>query len=62
MSQACSVIALSAKDPGRANGPYNAIDRDRPVLNQLYLVVEKALKATSGIDVGFRVDAMYGLD
>lgn len=44
------------------NGPYNQVDRDRPQLNQLYLVVEKALKATSGIDAGFRVDAMYGHD
>ena len=44
------------------NGPYNAVDRDRPQLNQLYLVVEKALHNTSGIDVGGRVDAMYGYD
>ncbi len=28
------------------NGPYNAIDRDIPVLNQLYMIVEKPLTAT----------------
>lgn len=44
------------------NGPYNAVDRDRPQLNQLYLIVEKTLRGTSGIDIGGRVDAMYGYD
>ena len=39
-------------------GEWGALCNDG--LNQLYLVVAKALKATSGIDVGFRVDAMYG--
>ncbi|HEX7765354.1 MAG TPA: outer membrane beta-barrel protein, partial [Nitrospira sp.] len=44
------------------NGPYNAVDRDRPQMNQLYLIVEKTLRGTSGIDIGGRVDAMYGYD
>lgn len=44
------------------NGPYNAVDRDQPQLNQLYLIVEKTLHGTSGIDIGGRVDAMYGYD
>lgn len=44
------------------NGPYNAVDKDRPKLNQLYVIVEKALQGTSGFDVGARFDALMGSD
>lgn len=45
------------------NGPYNAIDRDIPVLNQLYMIVEKPLTATgSNWGIGGRLDFMYGYD
>ncbi len=45
------------------NGPYNAVDRDIPQLNQLYLVFDKPLTATAGDwGIGGRVDVMYGYD
>ena len=44
------------------NGPYNAVDKDRPKLNQLYVIVEKALQGISGFDIGARFDAMVGSD
>ncbi|MBK9113764.1 MAG: porin [Nitrospira sp.] len=45
------------------SGPYNAIDRDIPVLNQLYMIVEKPLTATgSNWGIGGRLDFMYGYD
>lgn len=45
------------------NGPYNAIDRDIPVLNQLYMIVEKPLTATgNNWGIGGRLDFMYGYD
>lgn len=52
----------TASPTSRFNGPYNAIDRDIPQLNQLYLVAEKELRGTSGLELGGRVDAMYGYD
>ena len=44
------------------NGPYNEVDRDRPQINQVYFIAEKALTATKGIDLGGRFDVLYGND
>jgi hypothetical protein len=44
------------------NGPYNAVDRaNEGMLNQVYLVAEKALPAC-GTGIGARLDVMYGED
>ena len=44
------------------NGPYNAVDRsNEPMLNQFYMVAEKDL-ACCGMDIGGRVDLLYGED
>lgn len=44
------------------NGPYNEVDRDRPVLNQLYFIAEKKLGDKDGINVGGRFDVLFGND
>ena len=44
------------------NGPYNEVDRDRPVLNQLYFIAEKKLGDKEGINLGGRFDVMFGND
>ena len=44
------------------NGPYNEVDRDRPVLNQLYFIAEKKLGDKDGINFGGRFDVMFGND
>lgn len=44
------------------NGPYNEVDRDRPILNQLYFIAEKKLGHKDGINFGGRVDALFGND
>ena len=44
------------------NGPYNEVDRNQPQLNQLYFIAEKTLKDTKSIDVGGRVDVLFGND
>lgn len=45
------------------NGPYNAIDRDVAQLNQLYLIIERSLRTSSGEwEVGGRVDLLWGYD
>lgn len=44
------------------NGPYNAVDRsDEWMLNQIYLIAEKALPKC-GYGIGGRVDVLYGED
>ena len=46
----------------RFHGPYNAVDRsDEAMLNQIYLVAEKALP-TCGHGIGGRIDYLYGED
>ncbi len=45
------------------NGPYNAIDRDIPILNQFYLILDRPLLSLShGWSLGGRVDLLYGYD
>ncbi len=45
------------------NGPYNAIDRDVPQLNQLYLILDRALPSASDEwGIGGRVDMLWGYD
>ena len=44
------------------NGPYNEVDRNRPQLNQLYFIAERKLRDTDGINLGGRVDALFGND
>lgn len=44
------------------NGPYNEVDRDRPQLNQLYFIAEKKLRDTDSINLGGRVDTLFGND
>jgi hypothetical protein len=53
----------NANNPvSKFNGPYNAVDRDELMFNQAYLVIEKLLGNTEGIEYGFRADALYGFD
>jgi hypothetical protein len=44
------------------NGPYNEVDRDRPVLNQFYFIAEKKLGDKEGINFGGRFDVLFGND
>ncbi|MBA2484833.1 MAG: outer membrane beta-barrel protein [Nitrospira sp.] len=44
------------------NGPYNAIDRDIPQLNQLYLILDRPLQPGGAWSIGGRVDVLYGYD
>ncbi len=48
--------------PSRYHGPYNQIDRNEGGLNQAYLVAERELICDAGLDIGGRVDIMYGTD
>ena len=46
----------------RFNGPYSATDRSaEPMLNQAYVTASRGLP-TDGIGVGFRADALFGID
>lgn len=56
-------VMLNGKTPpSRFNGPYNQVDRDEGMLNQLYLVTEHKLDRCEGLDFGGRVDLLYGTD
>ena len=44
------------------NGPYNEVDRNRPVLNQFYFIAEKTLGDKEGINFGGRFDVLFGND
>lgn len=44
------------------NGPYNAIDRNIPQLNQLYLILDRPLQPGGAWSIGGRVDVLYGYD
>ena len=52
----------SSSPPSHFNGPYNAIDRDIGQFNQLYLIIDKPLADTSRLDVGGRMDLLWGYD
>ncbi|MCI0704160.1 MAG: outer membrane beta-barrel protein [Planctomycetia bacterium] len=45
------------------NGPYNSIDRSaEPMFNQGYFVLERRLRGDASINVGWRLDALFGYD
>lgn len=56
------IIGNSDSPTSKFNGPYNAVDRSNEgMLNQIYLVAEKALP-TCGHGIGGRVDYLFGED
>lgn len=44
------------------NGPYNAVDRNEPMFNQAYLILEKTRPDNADFGVGGRIDLLYGED
>ncbi len=56
-------VTANADNPAsRYNGTLAPNDRDEFQVNQLYLVMERAINAECGWDIGGRVDLLYGTD
>lgn len=56
-------VMLNGDDPpSRFHGPYNQVDRNEGALNQQYFVLERTLADDGSLDLGGRIDMLYGTD
>lgn len=56
------VLGNTSNPASHFNGPYNATEVDNGQLNQLYLIMDRAMASDGSLTVGGRADVLYGAD
>jgi hypothetical protein len=56
------ILGNTANPASHFNGPYNATEVDNGQLNQLYLIMDRAMASDGSFTIGGRADVLYGGD